>query len=77
MTSHHKGKSTSWTARVKSKKSGNRPQKNGKWGKAVYTVFSISIPSDVAQKLDLKPGDKTILTINAIVGYHPPKKKAR
>ena len=76
MTSHHKGKSTSWTARVKSKKSGNRPQDNGKWGKAVYTVFSISIPSDAAQELDLKPGVETHLTLRASIAK-PSKKKGK
>jgi len=74
MTSHHKGKSISWTARVKSKKSGNRPQDNGKWGKAVYTVFSISIPSEVAQELDLKPGVETHLALRASITKSPKKK---
>jgi len=61
---------------VKSKKSGNRPQNNGKWGKAVYTVYSISIPSDAAQELGLKPGVETHLTLRASI-IKPPKKKVK
>jgi hypothetical protein len=61
---------------VKSKKSGNRPQDNGKWGKAEYTVYSISIPSDAAKELGLKPGVNTHLTLRASVAK-PPKKKAK
>jgi hypothetical protein len=71
---NHKG--VTWDAQVKNKKSGNRPQKNGKWGKAEYTVYSISIPSEAAKELGLEPGVKTQLTIRATIAKYP-KKKAR
>jgi hypothetical protein len=73
MTSH---KNVSWTARVKSKKSGNRPQNNGKWSKAVYTIYSISIPSDIANELGLKPDVEMHLALHASI-TKPPKKKVK
>lgn len=72
MTSNNK-KSISWTARVKSKKSGNRPQDDGKWGKGEYLVYSVSIPSDVAKELGLTP--KTLLALRASIADDEKKDK--
>jgi hypothetical protein len=67
-------KSITWTTRVKSKKSGNRPQADGKWGKGEYIIYSVSIPSDLAKELGLTP--KTTLDLRASIA-EPIKKKEK
>lgn len=74
MSSNNKKKAVQWTARVKSKKSGNRKQSNGTWSKGQYMVFSVSIPSEVVKQLDLKPGSS--LKLRATI-KEPDKKKEK
>jgi len=57
-------RSAEWVARVKSKKTGNRKRPDGTWSKGKYVTYSISIPSEQAQRLRLTPDAR--LRISAI-----------
>lgn len=62
------GKNAQWTGGVKTRKSGNRKQKDGSWSKGEYRIYSVSIPSEVVKDLKLTPNSRLSLKATVVRG---------